>query len=240
MGWTRAIEFFFLPPSGLIFLGLAGLLLFRTKWRRPGLWIAALCGLSLYLLSTPLGLQACLSTLDRHPPRALEAVSGTEALVVLGAGTRHDRSGVPRLNGMGLERLESAAKLYHRIERPILVAGYSGELMAATLEGWAIPVRWIEGASRNTHQNATHSERMLRQDGFSKVILVTHFWHMPRAVEAFRHAGLEVAPAPMGFAHGDPARGLARLLPSSGTWTAGSAAVHEWAGRPWYRLRYGY
>lgn len=82
---------------------------------------------------------------------------------------------------------------------------------------------------------------MLRRDGVSRIYLVTHFWHMPRAVAAFRHAGLEVVPAPIGrTALADLRSGWRAWVPARTALAASKAVFHEWAGRAWYRLRYGY
>ncbi len=71
--------------------------------------------------------------------------------------------------------------------------------------------------------------------------LVTHFWHMPRSVAAFHAAGLEVVPAPMGFFGPKPShRGVLAVLPRTEPLCFSGAALHEWVGRLWYRVRYGY
>ncbi len=62
---------------------------------------------------------------------------------------------------------------------------------------------------------------------------------MPRAAAAFRRAGLEVFPAPMGFAarqRGE--RGFFALLPSPAGVAASYWALHELTGLAFYRLRY--
>jgi len=240
--WPRAVELLVIPPSGLVFLGLAGLALVRTRWRRSGWTLAAGCALAFYLTSTPLVGESCLAALDRYPPIDPRAEASAEAIVILGAGIHRDASGADVLTPGGLERLAAGAAIHRRSKQPILVTGYSGRLMARELErSFAVPVRWIEGESRNTHESAILVAPMLRGDGVTRTILVTHFWHLPRAVAAFRCAGLEVAPAPMGFAAGDVGRrGWGRILPDGQALGDSAAAFHEWFGRLWYGLRYGH
>ncbi|MEE8523884.1 MAG: YdcF family protein [Thermoanaerobaculia bacterium] len=239
--WTRAVELLVIPPSGFVFLGLAGLALVRTRWRRLGLTLTACCALSFYLSSTPLIGEACLAALDRYPPIGPGAEASAEAVVILGAGTRRDASGTDAVTPRGRERLAAGAEIHRRSGKPVLVTGYSGRLMARELEqSFAVPVRWIEGESRTTHESAVLVAPLLRGDGVTRVILVTHFWHMPRATATFRYAGLEVTPAPMGFLAGDRGRPWRRVLPDGDALDFSAAAFHEWFGRLWYRLRYGY
>jgi len=240
--WTRLVELLVIPPSGFVFLGLAGLALFATRRRRFGLWLAAVCALCFYLSSTPWIGEACLAALDRYPPIEPREEATAEAIVILGAGTRRDASGNESLTPRGLARLAAGAEIHRRSRKPILVTGYSGALMARELERtYAVSARWIEGESRTTHESAVLVAPLLRADGVTRVVLVTHFWHLPRAVAAFRSVGLEVVPAPMGFeARGGGRRGWRRLLPDGRSLDASAAAFHEWFGRIWYGLRYGY
>jgi uncharacterized SAM-binding protein YcdF (DUF218 family) len=240
--WTRLVEVFVIPPSGFVFLGLAGLALVLTRRRRFGLTLAAGCALAFYLTSTPWVGEACLAALDRYPPFAPGRDGAAAAIVILGAGVRHDASGEDAVSLKGMARLAAGAEVHRRTAQPILVTGYSGRLMARELERtFAVPVRWVEGESRTTHESAVRVAPLLRGEGVRRVILVTHFWHMPRAAAAFRHAGLEVDPAPMGFEARDGGRrGAWRLVPGAAALDASAAAFHEWFGRLWYGLRYGY
>ena len=61
-----------------------------------------------------------------------------------------------------------------------------------------VPVRWIERRSRNTHENALFSARMLKSSQVEHVILVGHRFDFPRSRAEFQAAGIEVVAAPMG------------------------------------------
>jgi uncharacterized SAM-binding protein YcdF (DUF218 family) len=69
------------------------------------------------------------------------------------------------------------------------------------------PLRWVEPKARDTLENAQYSVAMLRDVNVKQVVLVTHGWHMPRALQAFRQAAerekviWEFVPAPMGLAN---------------------------------------
>jgi uncharacterized SAM-binding protein YcdF (DUF218 family) len=68
------------------------------------------------------------------------------------------------------------------------------------------PLRWTETRARDTRENAIFVTGALRDQGIGQLVLVTHAWHMPRALRAFREAAAregvtwEIVPAPMGLA----------------------------------------
>ena len=109
-------------------------------------------------------------------------------------------------------------------------------------ELFGIEARWIENESRNTHEHAVRCTPLFHEAGIERIYVVTHFWHMPRAVAAFSQVeGLELVPAPLGFSERrrdwyDPRW----LAPSSPALYSSAGVLHEWIGRFWYRLRYGY
>ena len=67
------------------------------------------------------------------------------------------------------------------------------------------PLKWIEDGSRDTRENAARSVALLRAAGIRRIVLVTHGWHMPRALRAFEAAAgsdIRIEAAPMGLARG--------------------------------------
>ena len=106
------------------------------------------------------------------------------------------------------------------------------------LHSFGITPRWIETLSDTTMSNAQRSAEILRKEGIHRIYLVTHSWHMPRAVLAFEHTGIEVVPAPTAF--------VSRsgwlwqdFLPSAQAFLLSYYALHEWAGLVWYRFETG-
>lgn len=251
-----------LPPAGPLLLAILGCL--ALPWFEGGLRDAAfgavVLGLGLlYLLSLPRVGFRLLRTLEEHvslDPATLgapktdrpENPEGPGAIVVLDAG-RYARTGAESggeaadaVKPQTLERLRHGARLARRSGLPVLVSGNgAGSLMADVLaDDFGVDCRWVEPESRNTQENAERSAAILRAEGIDHAVLVTHAWHLPRAVRAFERAGLRVVPAPMGFA--GPDRWELRLLsfvPSIAALEASHLACHEWVGRAWYALRYG-
>jgi uncharacterized SAM-binding protein YcdF (DUF218 family) len=233
-----------LPPASLfwlLFLGLAVAL--RTPYAVFG-WSAAGTAVALlYALSTPHVRKLLMRTLDLYPalhPERFEP-HGVGALVVLDSGRK---SGAREYDGATvreatLERLVYGAWLHRRLGLPVLVSGNGArEMMAEVLrEPLGVEARWIEHHSHDTHENAVFSSRLLAGEGIRRVVLVTHFWHMPRAVAAFTAAGLEVVPAPMGLGGLLGAHRFLGALPHPQGMAESYLVVHEWVGIVWYRLR---
>lgn len=77
------------------------------------------------------------------------------------------------------------------------VEGYTEDAFAA-LGGGIAPERvTIETHSRTTYENATYAREILGSRRNQRWLLVTSAFHMPRAVGAFRKAGINVTPWPV-------------------------------------------
>jgi uncharacterized SAM-binding protein YcdF (DUF218 family) len=109
--------------------------------------------------------------------------------------------------------------------------------MAASLhQDFATDVRWREARSVDTWGNARESAAILRAAGITRVWVVTHGWHMRRALVAFRRAGLDAVPAPA-LIDAKPEFYAASFLPSVRAWLESYYAMHELIGWAWYELR---
>ncbi len=241
-----------LPPGGLILVLLSGL----YWWRRPmlGRFLVFVASGLLLLLSLPLVSGVLMNGLDVYPaldPQRPQA-NGAQAIVVLAAGRIGETPeyGGDSVGPLTLQRIRYAAWLQRRTGLPLILTGGTerddqrpmAELMRDTLEGeFGVPVAAIEGASRTTAENARFTAAILRSRGFDKVLLVSHGWHLPRAVDAFRLQGLQVTPAPTAsvrrFAWD---LDMTDFLPNARAFHMSYFAVHEYLGRIWYGLRTQY
>jgi uncharacterized SAM-binding protein YcdF (DUF218 family) len=256
--WTRLLEAWLLPPASLVLINLLGLVLLWLGRRRLGLLLLVLSTLVLYLLSTPWAASQLLATLDWYPPlnpKSLwkeEIASNADmpssidrAIVVLGAGFRRGAreyenavtEGTARTVSLtALERLRYTAWLHRQAPLPVLVTGASAAEMGQALEDeFAITVRWRETESVDTAQNAYKSAQILCSHGIRQVVLVSDFWHLPRAVRSFRWQGLDVVPAPLGFFASGAASPWPDLFPRPGSMGLASLALHEWL--VWFAYR---
>lgn len=144
-----------------------------------------------------------------------------------------------------LERLRYGARLARQLKKPVLVTGGApdgpgeteGQIMRTVLEReFRVPVRWVEDRSRNTRENALFSATLLGEAGIRRIYLVTHGWHLARAMPEFRKAGFQVVPAGTGYKlHGDVE--LFDFIPNAQALLNSYLASHEWIGRVWYQLR---
>ena len=96
---------------------------------------------------------------------------------------------------------------------------------------------WLEDGSLSTADNAFRSKAFLLQKNIDRIYLVTQAWHMPRAVDMFEKADLEVIAAPTAFA-GKPGFSLLSMLPSAAALQLSRLVLREIAARIWYRLLY--
>lgn len=235
-----------LPPTGPVLLAFLGLWLMRSKsrrWQHGGLWLAILSLAGLLLLSLPIVSKALIAPLEPHPPITAAQMQRVQAIVILGGGSHFaPEYGSETVGSATLERLRYGARLARESRMPLLVTGGApaggrpeGELMRETLErDFGVKVRWAETASHDTAENAGLSAPLLKAAGISRIALVSHASHLPRAIPLFEKQGLEVTPAPMAFISGESSLPAA-LLP--GGLGASREALHEYLGQLYNRIK---
>jgi len=236
-----------LPPAGPILLALFGLWLMRARsrrWQHGGAMLAVLSLCGLLLLSLPVVGNALMAPLEPNPPIAPEQLRRVQAIVILGGGSYFaaPEYGGDTVSHYTLERLRYGARLARASRLPVLVTGgapFGGraeaESMREVLEGdFGVKVRWVEGASRDTAENARLSAPMLKAAGITRIALVSHGWHLPRAIPLFEKQGIEVTPAPTAFSTGSPSL-LEDLLP--GGLVTSRLALREYLGRLYNLLK---
>jgi uncharacterized SAM-binding protein YcdF (DUF218 family) len=248
MSWffTNLISAFLLPPLNLLLIAAIGLWLWHKRPYVARVLLTTSFAL-LWLLSTPYFAEALLHGLEGKPYVNDTGKPLADAIVVLGGGTyfHAPEYGADTVSHATLERLRFAAKLQRETGKPVLVTGgkplgndlSEAEQMKQVLEQeFGIKVQWAEGASDNTLENARLSRRLLDQAGISRIYLVTHAWHMPRAVRSFQAAGLQVIPAPTAYTTRYRTDLLA-FVPSARALRDSSIFMHELIGMIWYQLK---
>lgn len=252
----RGAEFLLLPPAVpllLIGVGLAA----SPRRPRAGRMLASI-GLVLALLtSSQVVGQWLIGLIERGAgeapdERGLRAMlarpDAPTAIVILAGGTRFDPRERPDRewpNQRTTERVLHGAWVAQVTRLPVLVSGgrpspdRSAEavLMKRMLERrLATPVRWVEDLSRDTEGNARESAKLLLP-AHRRILLVTHAWHMPRALRAFERAGLQPVAVPHGFLGTPSPDSLLGWLPSASGAMINWLAAHEGVGGLWYRWR---
>ena len=249
LDWKPVIGVLLLPPVPLLVL-----LLLAWRWhaRRPvaatllllfsllALWLSQ-CQAVGRLLERQLAVAPTLST-----PRLAElrrsAAKGKPVVLVLGGGTQAlaPEYGEAHLTDGALQRLHYALWLGRQLQAPVMASGGVGLAappgapaeaeVAARIASrdYGRNLRWLETASRDTRENARRSLQMLKTEGITEIVLVTHGWHMRRALRAFQqeaalagYAG-QIVPAPMGLGS-DSSTPLLQWMPSP----EGQRRVHQ-------------
>lgn len=233
-----------LPPMLLVLASL-GVLLLPARCRRAGAWLAGLCLALLLFLATPFAAGHLRSLLE-EAGTASPFPALPQAVIILSAEAARDQ-GQLEPGPMTLERLLAGVRLARRTGLPVLVTGGAlapGEPPIATAmarvlaEDFRLPPRWIEPEASDTRSNAQLSAAMLRRDGIAAAYVVTHAWHMRRALGAFARTGLAAVPAPVRL-DPVPKSGASDWVPSPTQWGVSWFMLREWAGILVYRLRDG-
>ena len=257
-----AISALLLPPVPFLLLALAGAALARRRPRASrwlvvagivGAWLGCCSGAARWVEEAWLDEPAPLDAAQRATLKARAAAGEPLAIVVLGSGldARPSEYPAPDLGNASLKRLRYGLWLSRETGIPVAASGGRGwatsdaavpaeaTRMAEVAQGeFGVPLRWVEAASRDTHENATGTLALLRPAGVREVVLVTHGAHMPRALREFRAAAaaqsasspIAVTPAPMGQAWpGDSV--VTRWTPSGSGLERMQLAMHEVLGR---------
>jgi uncharacterized SAM-binding protein YcdF (DUF218 family) len=247
---SKTVAFLLLPSNLVIALGLIGVVLLATRFRRAGLGLVVSSVVILALLGfSPLGGILAHSLESRFPPWD-PSRGAPDGIVVLGgaiASTLSRDYGEPIVNS-DAGRVTAIAKLARAYPNARIV--YSGgdpslfgagapdsEGLYPLLDSFGVPRERVvlETKSRNTLENAIFTKEMVNPKPGERWLVVTSAQHMPRAVGCFRQAGFPVEAYPVAWR----TRPRASLKPagtfSNGLYTLDNAA-HEWLGLIVYRL----
>jgi uncharacterized SAM-binding protein YcdF (DUF218 family) len=255
--WKPVLSSLLLPPVPLLLLTLVGARM--ILWRRGWGWLVVLAATAALWLGACSAVGEWLQRALLAPPPALDAARVVElkrdmaqragvAIVVLGGGreARAPEYGVASLSPLALERLRYGVWLGRQTGAPVMFSaglghaaqpGLSEAEVAAEIAAreFGRPLRWTETRSRDTRENAQFAAAQLRDQNLTHLIVVTHGWHMPRALRAFKeataHAGAPwaVVPAPMGLAPRIERPAL-RWMPSSEGFLLVRAVLREKIG----------
>ncbi len=257
LGWKPVFAALLLPPVPWLVLMLVGAWFMR---RRRGLgWTLLLTSMAgMWLCSTAVVAEFAerqmisrIEVLDEGRVAELQRqvrAGRRVAIVVLGGGRHLWAPEFQRasLTQQSMIRLHYGVWLARQTGAPLMFSGGVGhgardgpgeaDIAARVAEReYQKPLRWIEGESRDTKENAVRSVALLTREGIAEVVVVTHGWHMPRALAMFEWASarqgvaLKVTAAPMGLGRGDSLP-LLRWLPSTEGISLMRAVLREFVG----------
>lgn len=246
-----------LEPPALVWLILSLIIvphLRRRRWRAlllPGFaWVVLTVTGSL-----PVSHHLLASLEDDWVPVSLAALPECDAIVMLGGGLEPSANEPAGMHlQVGADRLFTALELARQGKgRELVIGGGVFDLQgggriseADGVREWikkdwpgiTIPLRSLGGCA-DTHDEAVRVAALVREKGWTRVILVTSAFHMTRSKAVFEKAGVPVLPVPCNYLSG-PMRGRpvawfavpnAAYLATFETW------MHETVGWWGYRMR---
>ena len=244
---SKSVAGLLIPSNVLILLGLLGMALLATRFKRAG---RRLMAASLVLLAVagfmPVGMLLAHVLEIRFPPWN-PARGAPDGIVVLGSAIDPVLSQAwdsPELTAQA-DRITVVAKLARAYPKARIVysSGNAALFPKAPPEaGFVLPV-WesfgiardrvtLETRSRNTAENAAFTKALVKPKPGERWLLVTSALHMPRAIGCFRRVGFPVEAYPVDWTT-LPQVTWRRLLPSfdfGGGLTRLDDAAHEWIG----------
>ncbi|WP_439598568.1 YdcF family protein [Falsiroseomonas sp.] len=238
------------PNTLALALAVLGLLLV-WRGRRFGRWPLAL-GIGWYVAVFALPVAALLTLpLENRFPRPATPPAEVTGIIVLGGAVEQrmtEARGIPALNGAAERMTEGVALALRYPEARLVFTGgtaaidQSGPTEAETARllftslGLPAARLVLENESRNTHENAVYTHRLLNPQPGETWLLVTSASHMPRSMGVFRAAGWSSIIAwPVNYTTGnDPDYWWDNPFPTKlnhAEW-----ALREWVGLAAYRL----
>jgi uncharacterized SAM-binding protein YcdF (DUF218 family) len=242
---SKTLGIMLLPTNFMIGLGLIGVMLVATRWRRLGrrLMIVSLALLAICAWS-PLG-KLLLYPLETRFPAWDASKGAPDGIIVLGGPIDADLSvahGTAVLSAAG-DRIVATAALAHRYPRTrVLYTGGSANLLSNDAKeadfaadlfenlGIARSRLVMERSSRNTLENAEFSKALVNPKSGERWLVVTSASHMPRAVGLFRMAGFAVEAYPVDWKLGRGAELFTFFNLAGDGLSRTDTAVREWMG----------
>lgn len=250
MLWRYLIKAALFPP-GIFILGLLLAWLLRRKLPTTAQVLFVSFLTALWLFATPKMQVWLAAPLEVDEPfEFTQQAARPDVIVVLGGGQRVYSTawGGHQLSQHSLQRLVKGVELAQELNVPLLLTGgehfgqppSEAEVMAALIaRTWQVPQPvFLETQSRTTWENAVYSAKIVREQQWHHILLVSDRWHLPRASWSFAQQGLQVTTAPIfpyGFAKELP---LGGWLPDAQTLFQNTQLLNEWLGLIAYKIVY--
>ena len=242
-----------LPPTLWLLMLLAVLIFWRRSWARKLLLFTLFFIFALHSGLVNYGLRYPLES-QYAPVIDPKAANPYDAIVVL-TGSIVPAEGLipfPSLDGSMFGRLDEAWRLYRMQPKPIIVSGghvnpftpdkNENKIARDFLIRWGVPARDVigEATSRDTFESALEVQKLLKQKGYKRYLLVTSAVHMPRSMLVFARLAPEPIPAPGDFSLGKLDSIPFDFFPNEGAARHLFGTLHEYAGLAnyYWRLRF--
>ncbi|MBP4041349.1 envelope biogenesis factor ElyC [Aeromonas sp. SrichE-2G] len=236
-------------PFSLSLLLLAIGLLWFTRFQKTGKLLATLSLVIVALMGMrPVSYELARGLEQTYPPFEVSQHPQIDAIVVLGNGHVSDPA-VPMIswqNNISLARTLEGVRLAQAYPQAELI--FSGAVAGDPLSNAKVNARMAETLgiprprmtlfenNKDTHDEAVSIARHLKG---KRVALVSSATHLPRAMALYRGQGLDTVPAPTDYTakQSQVPQPLYTYLPKGRYLMYSEAAIHEWIGVWWARLR---
>ena len=246
---TRIFELLFMPPGLFITLLLLTILFIRHGRMVKRLLVMQI--IIIYVLSISTTTHHLYSLLETVPPLTQASIKklDNDVIIILAGGIQSrakEYDNKPDVGYFTLQRLRYGARLQKQTGVPVIVTGgierndiTEAELMKQVLQQeFEITADiFVEQQSTSTMENARFSKVIMSQHNFTRPLLVTSAFHMPRALLAFKPVIDNITPAPMGFMHSEIDYIPGDFIPNSKSLWQNYLALHELIGYGWYKMR---
>ena len=243
-----------LPPTVWLILLLIALVFWPRRWARK---LLAVTWLLIFALHSGLLNHALRYPLESSYAPLLDpkAAGSYDAIVVLTSGSVAAEGLIPfpSIDESMFRRLEEAWRLYRIQPKPIVVSGGHVNPFTPAKNETAIAPEYLarhralggergqdvfgEDRSRDTFESAEEVQKILRQRGWKRYLLVTSATHMPRSMLAFASRAPEPVPAPGDFSFGRIDLNPLSFFPSESAARGLFITLHEYLGLANYRWR---
>ena len=201
---------FIIPPGGIITLLLILNIFMYVKKIRCKYLLSVIIAI-FYLLTTPLVAFYLTKPLENaYPSYTIEEIKAQkpDAIIMLGGGAINnvmDIDGEDGLvSGSVANRMITVMRLQKELHIPVILSGgkvYEDTGREADIEyrifkGMGIEENklFLENQSRNTVENARFSKVIIEEKAFTKPVLITSAFHLPRSAMIFEREGIKTIP----------------------------------------------
>ena len=242
----KVLYAFIMPPGGIISL----LVLFNIYlyWKKiKGKFILTGIIILFYLLPMQFTAFHLIKPLENmYVNYSVEELKtqNHDVIIMLGGGAINniaDIDGDGQVSGYVANRMLSVMRLSNQLDLPVILSG--GKVFADTGREADIEQRIFKGMginenklilenqSRNTVENARNSKEIMQRYGFSRPILVTSGFHMPRSMLIFKREGFEPVPYVTDYQlSGKLAWSIFNFVPNNGAFNNSCMAIREYMG----------
>lgn len=247
---SKILSFFTKPFSWILVLAIVSFFI-RRKWLKTTFQLAAL--LLVLVFSNSFITNQALRVWETPTISKSDLTGQFEVGIVLGGGmVLMDTSTGESVWRWNTDRILKAVELYKSGKiKKILVSGGEGSLTPTgfteadliktfLVRNYIVPDTdiLVDGKSRNTHENAVESKKILHEKAIKgQVLLITSAIHMPRSLGCFRKVEMLVTPFATDRLY-YPRKGDFEyyLIPDFDNFFTWNKLFHEWIGWFTYRI----